>query len=60
MRRNMRPVDVKVPYYNEFVSTFVWISLLPNTWKTVLFNIQKDSALSDKKKNISQTYYSVQ
>lgn len=43
-------VGVKFHYYNEFVLTFVWISLLPNTWKTVLFNIQKGSALSDKKK----------
>ena len=33
------------------LSTFVWISLLPNTWKTVLYSTyKKDFALSDKKK----------
>lgn len=33
------------------LSTFVWISLLPNTWKTVLLlTYKKDFALSDMKK----------
>lgn len=32
---------LKMSLSKSCLSTFVWISLLPNTWKTVLFNIQK-------------------